>query len=59
MPHSVEGDRTGEWILMDYLDFIVHIFTPETRDFYRLDNLWKTAPVEVVEDAPAAAEVTE
>jgi ribosome-associated protein len=53
LPHSVEGDRTGEWILMDYLDFIVHIFTPETREFYRLDNLWKTAPVEAVEDPEA------
>ena len=49
LPHSVEGDRTGEWVLMDYLDFIVHVFTPETREFYRLDNLWKTAPVEVIE----------
>jgi ribosome-associated protein len=49
LPHSVEGDRTGEWVLMDYLDFIVHIFTPETRDFYRLDNLWKSAPVEEIE----------
>ncbi|MCL4367885.1 MAG: ribosome silencing factor [Actinobacteria bacterium] len=58
LPHSVEGDRTGEWILMDYLDFIVHVFTPETREFYRLDNLWKTAPVEVVEDA-APTEVPE
>ena len=39
----------GEWILMDYLDFIVHVFTPETREFYRLDNLWKDAPVEIIE----------
>ena len=54
LPHSVEGDRTGEWILMDYLDFIVHVFTPETREFYRLDNLWKTAPVEVVDEIAGA-----
>ncbi len=45
---STEGSGSGEWILLDYLDFIVHIFTPEARDFYRLDNLWKQAPVEVI-----------
>ncbi len=46
MPAGVEGVGGGEWILMDYLDFIVHVFTPEARDFYRLDVLWKSAPVE-------------
>ena len=45
---STEGSASGEWILLDYLDFMVHIFTPEARDFYRLDNLWKQAPVEVI-----------
>jgi ribosome-associated protein len=49
MPSSVEGERPGEWILLDFLDFIVHVFTPEARDFYRLDVLWKQAPVEVIE----------
>jgi ribosome-associated protein len=49
LPSSVEGERPGEWILLDYLDFIVHVFTPEARDFYRLDVLWKQAPVEVIE----------
>ncbi len=47
-PDGVEGDASGEWILMDYLDFIVHVFTPEKREFYRLDVLWKEAPVETV-----------
>ncbi len=42
-PDGVEGDTVGEWILLDYLDFIVHVFTPEKRDFYRLDVLWKEA----------------
>jgi ribosome-associated protein len=49
LPTGTEGSRGGEWILMDFIDFIVHIFTPEARDFYRLDVLWKQAPTEVVE----------
>lgn len=44
--NHVEGEAQADWILMDYLDFVVHVFTPEARDFYRLDNLWKDAPVE-------------
>ncbi|MHB9150972.1 MAG: ribosome silencing factor [Thermoleophilia bacterium] len=46
---SVEGERPGEWVLLDYLDFIVHVFTPEAHDFYRLDVLWKQAPTEIIE----------
>lgn len=49
LPAAVEGESSGEWILLDYLDFIVHVFTPETREFYRLDVLWKQAPAETVE----------
>ncbi len=49
LPAGLEGASSGEWILMDYLDFVVHVFTPEARDFYRLDVLWKQAPVEAVE----------
>lgn len=44
-PVHVEGRQTGEWILMDYIDFVVHIFVEEKRDFYRLDRLWGDAPV--------------
>jgi ribosome-associated protein len=40
----VEGETEGDWILMDYLSVVVHIFTPEARDFYRLEVLWKEAP---------------
>jgi ribosome-associated protein len=46
---GTEGLGGGEWILLDYLDFMVHVFTPEARDFYRLDVLWKQAPTEIVE----------
>jgi ribosome-associated protein len=49
IPAGSEGAGGGEWILLDYLDFMVHVFTPEARDFYRLDVLWKRAPAETVE----------
>jgi ribosome-associated protein len=39
----------GEWVVLDYLDFVVHVQTPDARDFYRLDVLWKDAPTEVIE----------
>ena len=48
LPVSTEGAGGGEWILLDFLDFIVHVFTPKAREFYRLDVLWKQAPVEAV-----------
>jgi len=43
LPNSVEGRRQAEWILMDYVDFIVHIFSPEKREFYGLERLRKSA----------------
>ncbi len=43
-PRRVEGLPEARWILMDYLDVVVHVFTPETRDFYRLEQLWGEAP---------------
>ena len=45
LPRRVEGSAETGWILMDYLDVVVHIFTPETREFYRLEQLWGEAPV--------------
>ena len=42
-PNSVEGYRQGEWILLDYVDFVVHIFSEEKRDFYNIERLRKTA----------------
>ena len=44
LPRRVEGLAEARWILMDYLDVIVHIFVPEARDFYRLEQLWGEAP---------------
>lgn len=46
LPRKVEGDREAEWILMDYVDVVVHVFTPQAREFYRLDRLWSEAPRE-------------
>jgi ribosome-associated protein len=50
---SVEGRRQGEWIIMDYVDFIVHIFNPEKRAFYGLERLRKSATVLSIEDLHA------
>jgi ribosome-associated protein len=45
LPRRVEGVGRAQWVLMDYLDAVVHIFTPTTREFYRLEQLWGEAPV--------------
>jgi ribosome-associated protein len=44
LPERVEGRREARWILMDYLDCVVHIFTPGARDYYRLEMLWGEVP---------------
>ncbi len=48
LPRRVEGLPEASWILMDYLDVVVHIFTPQTREFYRLERLWGEAPARAV-----------
>jgi ribosome-associated protein len=45
LPRRVEGLPHARWILMDYLDVVVHVFTPEMREYYRLEQLWGEAPV--------------
>jgi len=53
-PALVEGYDRSEWILLDYFDFIVHIFAPETRVFYGLERLWGNASrIEIPAHAPA------
>ncbi|MGZ4271360.1 MAG: ribosome silencing factor [Solirubrobacteraceae bacterium] len=44
LPRRIEGEQAATWILMDYLDVVVHIFTPETRDHYRLEAVWGDVP---------------
>jgi len=52
-PNSVEGRRQAEWILMDYVDFIVHVFSPEKRAFYGLERLRKSATTLSIADLNA------
>jgi ribosome-associated protein len=52
-PNSVEGRRQAEWILMDYVDFIVHVFSAEKRAFYGLERLRKTATTLSIADLNA------
>jgi ribosome-associated protein len=49
LPRRSEGLGEARWILIDYLDAVVHIFTPDARDFYRLDKLWGDAPQRTVD----------
>jgi ribosome-associated protein len=44
LPHSVDGENEGSWIVADYLDVVLHVFTPETRQYYRLEELWEDVP---------------
>lgn len=43
-PHHVEGLPSGRWVLLDFVDFVVHLFHPEARAFYQLERLWDDAP---------------
>jgi ribosome-associated protein len=58
LPDHVEGARQARWVLLDYLDCVLHVFVPEERDYYRLENLWGEAPrlqLDVAGAAPQAA----
>jgi ribosome-associated protein len=41
----IEGLRTGRWVLIDFIDFVIHVFHPTARDFYQLERLWGDAPL--------------
>jgi len=53
LPRSVEGERESHWIVADYLDVVLHVFTPETRAYYRLEQLWGDVPSVELEAATA------
>jgi ribosome-associated protein len=55
-PAHIEGYDRAEWVLMDFFAFIVHVFTPQTRQFYSLERLWGDAERIEVSDAPATGE---
>lgn len=65
-PFRREGQREGGWILLDYIDFVVHVFGAEERDYYDLERLWTDAPAvpfggegeREERDEPAAAKAT-
>jgi len=51
LPRAVDGASEAEWIIADYLDVVLHVFTPETRAFYRLEDLWGDVPAVELEAA--------
>ena len=53
LPRSVEGQKEAEWIIADYLDVVLHVFTPDTRRYYRLEDLWGDVPAVELEAATA------
>ncbi len=58
LPGRTEGERESEWVVLDYLDCVLHVFTPEARDRYRLEVLWGEAPrleLDLSPDEPLAA----
>jgi ribosome-associated protein len=48
-PHHTEGLSEGRWVLLDYVDFVVHVFHPTLRRFYQLERLWGEAPSAMIE----------
>jgi ribosome-associated protein len=44
IPRSADGTQEGTWILADYLDVVLHVFTPEAREYYKLEELWGDVP---------------
>ncbi|HET7322022.1 MAG TPA: ribosome silencing factor [Longimicrobiaceae bacterium] len=53
-PVGVEGMRGGRWVLLDYVDFVVHVFHPAAREFYQLERLWGDAPLYELEAQTSA-----
>jgi ribosome-associated protein len=58
-PRRRETDVDGSWVLLDYVDVVVHVFTPEAREFYRLESLWGQVPQEIIEDDGSSADAAD
>jgi len=54
IPRSIDGARDGNWVIADYLDVVLHVFTPDTRRFYDLEDLWGDVPQVELEHAATA-----
>jgi ribosome-associated protein len=54
LPRATDGKQEGTWILADYLDVVLHVFTAEARDYYRLEELWNDVPAVDLETAAAS-----
>jgi ribosome-associated protein len=50
--HHIEGLASGRWVLLDFFDFVVHVFHPSLREFYQLEGLWSDAPQQRMESGP-------
>jgi ribosome-associated protein len=55
-PNSIEGYKQAEWVLLDYIDFVVHVFSEKARRYYDLERLWKLAKPLEVSDLTARAQ---
>ena len=54
LPRTIDGVQEGTWILADYLDVVLHVFTPDAREFYKLEELWSDVPAVELETAAAS-----
>jgi len=54
-PLSVEGGKEAKWVLLDYVDFVIHIFLEQEREYYQLERLWKDAPLVEWEEEKVAS----
>jgi ribosome-associated protein len=57
-PRSKRVDEGSAWISVDFLDVVVHVFTDEARDYYRLESLWRSAPRSTWKGSPATPRAT-
>jgi ribosome-associated protein len=55
-PYRTEGWQGSQWIILDFIEGVVHVFYKETREFYKIERLWADAKIEHVVDAPTPAE---